>query len=69
MKFEKTTVKTKPTNIKNVAPAIKSPKTPQEIDEAIRLKAYELYLKRNGGAGDASKDWLTAERIILRKIF
>ena len=32
-------------------------------DEAIRTRAYELYLKRGeGGAGDDMNDWLEAER-------
>ena len=29
----------------------------EEIQEAIRLKAYELYLERNGAAGDEHEDW------------
>ena len=39
----------------------------QEIQEAIRLKAYEIYLKRNGVAGDEREDWIKAERIVLKK--
>ena len=39
----------------------------EEIQEAIRLKAYELYLERNGAAGDEHEDWITAERIVLKK--
>jgi hypothetical protein len=32
-------------------------------DEAIRARAYELYLQRgNGDAGDEMNDWLEAER-------
>ena len=30
-------------------------------DQRIRVRAYELYEKRNGGAGDAESDWYTAE--------
>ncbi len=41
-----------------------SSRDPQELNEAIRLKAYELYLERNGTAGDDLEDWLTAERIV-----
>jgi len=62
MKTEKTVVKTKPKNGK-----ITSLK-PQDINEAIRLKAYELYLKRNGNGGSHTDDWITAERMVLRKI-
>jgi len=32
------------------------------LDEEIRRRAYELYLERNGGAGDPDADWLIAER-------
>jgi len=32
------------------------------IDEEIRHRAYELYLQRNGGAGDPNADWFVAER-------
>lgn len=31
-------------------------------DEAIRARAYELYLRRGGGARDEMTDWLEAER-------
>lgn len=30
--------------------------------ERIAMRAYELYLARGGGEGDALDDWLTAER-------
>jgi Protein of unknown function (DUF2934) len=39
----------------------------QEIQEAIRLKAYEIYLERNGTAGDEVGDWVIAERMVLKK--
>jgi len=32
------------------------------LDEEIRRRAYELYLQRNGQAGDPNRDWLVAER-------
>jgi hypothetical protein len=32
------------------------------IDEEIRYRAYELYLERNGAAGDPNSDWFVAER-------
>jgi hypothetical protein len=35
--------------------------------EEIRRRAYEIYLERDGRAGDALADWLRAERE-LRKI-
>jgi Protein of unknown function (DUF2934) len=38
------------------------PKNGANIDEEIRHRAYELYLQRNGAAGDPNRDWLVAER-------
>ena len=38
----------------------------EQIEESIRLKAYELYLLRLGQNGSALSDWLSAERIVLR---
>ena len=39
------------------------------LDEALldhtRVRAYYLFLERNGGAGDATADWLRAERDLL----
>lgn len=31
-------------------------------DEQIRARAYEIFLARNGGPGDALADWVQAER-------
>lgn len=35
------------------------------IQKRIALRAYELYLQRNGADGHAEEDWLQAEREIL----
>jgi len=32
--------------------------------QKIQEKAYELYLKRNGGPGSAEEDWKQAEKIV-----
>ena len=32
--------------------------------QKIQEKAYDLYLKRNGGPGSAEQDWAEAERIV-----
>jgi hypothetical protein len=32
------------------------------LDDEIRRRAYELYLQRNGAAGDPNRDWFVAER-------
>jgi hypothetical protein len=49
------------------APVVASGKTSvnatqASLDEEIRRRAYELYLQRNGNAGDPSRDWFVAER-------
>ncbi len=59
----------KPRVRKSVAKAIQE-ETPQqslsqELQDAIRVKAYELYLERNGAEGSPEQDWLTAQKIIL----
>ncbi|MFZ1918236.1 MAG: DUF2934 domain-containing protein [Terriglobales bacterium] len=36
--------------------------TNASMDEEIRRRAYELYLQRNGKAGDPNRDWFVAER-------
>jgi len=30
-------------------------------EDQIRVRAYEIYLERNGGSGDPIEDWLQAE--------
>lgn len=36
---------------------------PREVtEEQIRLRAYEIYLEREGTPGSALEDWLRAER-------
>ena len=35
---------------------------PTIIEDGVRLRAYELYLKRGGNPGDDVSDWLQAER-------
>lgn len=43
-------------------PTIAAGKNGTNIDEEIRRRAYELYLQRNGTAGDPNADWFVAER-------
>jgi hypothetical protein len=31
-------------------------------EEQIRMRAYEIYLRRNGAPGDPAADWAQAER-------
>ncbi|MGH9676543.1 MAG: DUF2934 domain-containing protein, partial [Candidatus Acidiferrum sp.] len=43
-----------------------SPKkrTPQQ---KIQMRAYEIYLQRNGAPGNPLEDWVRAEREVLQK--
>ena len=41
----------------------------EQLAEAIRKKAYELYEKRGRKAGHAMDDWLEAERIVRIRTF
>jgi len=60
----KVAVKPKPKTM--ARPPIKKVSLSKEkIEESIRLKAYELYLQRNGQDGDPFCDWLKAEKMIL----
>lgn len=66
-------VTTKSNSRKAVAQAIarqdketlKAPVVKENIEDAIRLKAYELYMQRGAGPGNDMEDWLTAEKIVL----
>jgi hypothetical protein len=35
---------------------------PEPTKQAIRERAYQIYLARNGAPGDSESDWLAAER-------
>lgn len=38
------------------------------LEERIRVRAYELYSQRAGGDGHAMDDWLQAEEEIVRGV-
>jgi len=42
----------------------KTSRSPERTEEAIRIRAYELYLARDGSPGSPQDDWLQAEREI-----
>ncbi len=76
MKNEKKITKPKSTSRKAVVQAMaKQDKEIQktaltnfeQIHDAIRLKAYELYVERGANNGNDVDDWLVAERMILEK--
>jgi len=37
-------------------------------EEQVRARAFEIYLRRNGGPGDAQSDWLQAERELAEEL-
>jgi len=46
---------------------VKVPSTEISTEDQIRVRAYELYLLREGAGGSELDDWLQAEREILAK--
>ncbi len=36
-------------------------------EQKIQLRAYEIYLERNGAPGNPLEDWVRAEREVLQK--
>jgi hypothetical protein len=60
-------------NEKAPAPRTRTRRTSREparvrlADDQIRLRAYELYLRRNGHPGDPMDDWLRAERELIEE--
>jgi len=37
-------------------------------EQQIRERAYEIFLRRNGGPGDAHSDWAQAERELKEEL-
>ena len=58
-----TKAKTKTAKSKS-AQAMAAKPTLSELQEAIRLRAYEIYLQRAGQPGNPHEDWAVAEREI-----
>ena len=44
-----------------------SPKSYADLQEQVRLRAYELYEKRGREEGHALEDWLQAESELVQK--
>ena len=52
-----------PINVAPIKPAAKKTQASAvNLDEEIRRRAYELFLERQGVAGDPMADWFVAER-------
>jgi hypothetical protein len=51
------------------SPARRKPRTAKRLPttEEIQLRAYEIYLDRNGAPGNELDDWVQAERQLLEK--
>ena len=63
----------KTTTRKAVKKAIKSQDTEdllssEEIQNAIRMKAYQLFLERGGQWGNPDQDWADAEKLVLNQL-
>jgi Protein of unknown function (DUF2934) len=57
----------KTTNGKAPRARAKTRKAPERNEEAIRIRAYELFLARDGAPGSEMDDWLHAERELVVK--
>lgn len=56
------TTKATKTTTRNVAKRASAPSLNSEVGEdRVRTRAYEIYLERRDGPGDAVSDWLQAE--------
>ena len=51
---------TMPTNVSSIEEGRQN--LQERVEDEIRLRAYEIYLERNGSPGDEYQDWLSAER-------
>jgi Protein of unknown function (DUF2934) len=48
-------------------PAGQSTALPTDIENEIRLRAYELYVERGYEPGHEAEDWITAEKEIVAR--
>jgi len=60
--------KTKAADTTTRGKVVKSASKPIPTEEQIRLRAYQIYLARNGGPGDAMSDWIQAERELMEEM-
>jgi len=63
-KHPKTTKARTKTAKSKSAPSMAAKPTLSDLQEAIRLRAYEIYLQRAGQPGNPHEDWAVAEREI-----
>ena len=63
------TTKVTKTTTRNVVQRASAPSLNSEVpEERIRTRAYEIYLGRRDGPGDAVSDWIQAEHELNRPI-
>jgi len=57
------------TNGNGSSPRTKSKSTAKKLSthDKIAVRAYEIYLERNGAPGNPLEDWVRAEREVLTK--
>jgi hypothetical protein len=56
----------KPRAVRKVTTRNSAPVLPTE--DQIRARAFQVYLHRNGGPGDAAADWAQAERQLIAEL-
>lgn len=64
----KTTTKTTTTTRNATVPKTRAAADIQLTADQIRQRAYEIYLRRNGGPGDQTSDWVQAEQELRREL-
>lgn len=68
----KITIKKTPKRMKKTNHSFASVSKPtlddDQVQELIRLKAYEIYLERGYQHGNDVDDWLTAEKIVFQSL-
>ena len=59
-----------PKTLEVASPATRKARTTKSVNptpEQIQMRAYEIYLERDGAPGKAFDDWVQAERELLAK--
>ena len=65
----KATLTSAPSKFSATSRPVTKPRTKvAPTEEQIRARAFEIYLARNGGPGDADSDWAQAERELIAEL-
>ncbi|MGA2354119.1 MAG: DUF2934 domain-containing protein [Terriglobales bacterium] len=65
MKLEKKEFEPKSMSSMSIDRPVQSLKTPSDMEEQVRRRAYELYVERGSVDGFEVEDWLQAEAELL----